>query len=140
MKLRRAQFVRFVIRSQNNWLCICHGSNDGDLHSICPPPEGTKIELAAVKTTLTRDIFLLCYLDLDFRLLVIFGLLSSDSHPVVERSELIRRVREWDPGFDQECVQSLFAEVRFGEMGSFVIIFIYIVPACAAVTWKVILT
>ena len=40
-----------------------------------------------------------------------FGLLSSDSQEVIERNEVIRRVREWNPGFDPECLISLY-EVR----------------------------
>ena len=42
---------------------------------------------------------------------VMFGLLSSDSQEVIERNEVIRRVREWNPGFDPECLSTLF-EVR----------------------------
>ena len=37
-----------------------------------------------------------------------FGLLSSDSQEVIERNEVIRRVREWNPGFDPECLGTLF--------------------------------
>ena len=40
-----------------------------------------------------------------------FGLLSADSQEVIERNEVIRRVREWNPGFDPECLSTLF-EVR----------------------------
>ena len=39
---------------------------------------------------------------------VMFGLLSSDSQEVIERNEVIRRVREWNPGFDPECLTTLF--------------------------------
>ena len=39
---------------------------------------------------------------------VMFGLLSSDSQEVIDRNEVIRRVREWNPGFDPECLGTLF--------------------------------
>ena len=52
-----------------------------------------------------------------------FGLLSSDSQEVIERNEVIRRVREWNPGFDPECLSTLFEgqnKVNFEQFSNWV--------------------
>ena len=45
---------------------------------------------------------------------VIFGLVASENNSTVERSDLVRFLRDCDPKFDVTSVDGLFREVKAG--------------------------
>ena len=83
---------------------------------------GCKVLPSSLQTTI-RDVHFKLSHFLHANFTVMFGLLSSDSQEVIERNEVIRRVREWNPGFDPECLSTLFEgqnKVNFEQFSNWV--------------------